>query len=177
MSAKEEQFTRFPTKVLEALMAYRLTPTQMSVFLYVARYTWGWKSRIECKAPVTSIAKKIGRDKWQTGRAVRDLITLGLIEEVDGPTFRHARTVRIRENIEEWEQDLQQLCDDATGAENHTSRGAKIVTSTGADFDTSTGVKNHTLYRYINIESSNRKELKKDPPGEDDVDWDDWEEA
>ena len=75
----EDKYTKFPNELLEAIMSYRFSPTQMAVLLYIVRKTYGW-GKHEDQISISKMATSIGRYRSTTMAAVSDLAKLNVIE-------------------------------------------------------------------------------------------------
>lgn len=79
-----DSFTKFPNIVLEALINTKLSDIQHRTFLYIVRWTIGYRNMSRRLLSVAQMAKDMGYDKTGYSRqhikdAVRDLEQMGMI--------------------------------------------------------------------------------------------------
>ena len=75
----DENYTRFPNDILEALYAQRLTGMQLDVLLYICRKTFGYH-RPESKISVREMAKQTGHTRPRVNDTIRDLECMGILK-------------------------------------------------------------------------------------------------
>lgn len=74
-----DSYTKFPNKIFDALLRYKLTATQLLVVLYIIRNTNGWGKPQGDWISVSRMAKDIGMTRQGVSKAVNDLKKMGLI--------------------------------------------------------------------------------------------------
>ena len=96
-----DNFVKFPTDVLEALYARKLSPIHYQIILYVVRKTNGFQKPHDYIA-VSKMADDIGRYRQGVSAAVRDLEAMGMLE-VDRKWSRKGHEMRVKP-VKDWEQ-------------------------------------------------------------------------
>ncbi len=81
----DDSFTKFPNSILEALVGAKLSSLQLRTFLYIVRWTVGYKNMHRRLLSVSQMARDMGYDKTGFSRqhikdAVRDLEQMGMIK-------------------------------------------------------------------------------------------------
>jgi hypothetical protein len=74
----QERFVRVPTILMEGLMRYPLTGTQVRIILWVIRQTYGW-NRFRARFSWYRIASDLGADRGGVVRAGKKLRDLGFV--------------------------------------------------------------------------------------------------
>ena len=85
MGNMDDGFTKFPNIVLEALVSMRLSSLQLRTFLYIVRWTIGYKGMYKRLLSVSQMAKNLGYGGTGYSRqhvqdAVHDLEQMGMIK-------------------------------------------------------------------------------------------------
>lgn len=75
----KEKFVKVPTEIFEALMHASLTKTQMTVFLYIIRKTFGWNKYADMIS-ISMAAKELGKHRRHIQAAFHDLEIMGMIQ-------------------------------------------------------------------------------------------------
>lgn len=96
-----DSYTKFPNRIFDALLRYKLSTTQLLVILYIIRNTNGWNKPQGDWISVSRMAKDIGITRPRVSGAVNDLVKMGLISITD--ENRRVRAMRVTDP-KEWEE-------------------------------------------------------------------------
>lgn len=136
----KEKFIKIPTDLFEALMHTPLTKTQMMVFLYIIRKTYGWNKYIDVIS-ISRAARELKKDRRWIQKAFRDLELMGMIT-VTGKTSGRPSKVSIN-RPGDWERPAIESMG-LTCEPTHAGRPASGTTQVGASRYTQVGASETT---------------------------------
>jgi phage replication O-like protein O len=98
----ESGYTRVPNRLLEALVTSSLNRVQMSICLYLQRFTYGWNQEVAA-VTFTKIADACGCSVTYASRQMQSLIQLNVIRRV---SFQPGKIpiYAVNPNISEWDK-------------------------------------------------------------------------
>ena len=156
MIIDKDKFVKIPTELFEALMRASLTKTQMMVFLYVIRKTYGWNKYIDVIS-ISQAAKELGKDRRWIQRAFRDLEAMGMIQ-INNKTSGRPSEISINDP-DDWDKPASEYTQ-VTCEPLHAGRPASEYTQGGACKDSQGGASEYT--QVPASESSHTKDIYKD---------------
>lgn len=100
-----DDYTKFPNKIIEAMLEQRFTALQMRIIIYIIRKTNGWNKQFDYLA-IARIARDIHATRPRVSGAVNDLIKMGVLS-----VKRETRTGLSEMSVndpEKWDKDVPQ---------------------------------------------------------------------
>ena len=76
-----DDYTRFPNKIIEAMLEQKFTALQMRIIIYIIRKTNGWNKPFDYLA-VARIARDVHATRPRVSGAVNDLVKMGVLSVV-----------------------------------------------------------------------------------------------
>jgi len=99
---REEKFTKFDNKVLDALIEYRIPGQEMKCLLFIIRKTWGYH-KITDNISLSQFQKATGMDKSSISKAL-DRLKLKKVIIVGKNTNKKGKDYRINKKFQTWEK-------------------------------------------------------------------------
>ena len=117
-----DSYTKFPNKIFDALLRYKLTATQLLVVLYIIRNTNGWGKPQGDWISVSRMAQDIGVTRQNVSKAVNDLKKKGVLSVTDED--RKIRVMRVT-NPKNWVETVTQTRHKHVTQTRHTKERKK----------------------------------------------------
>ena len=140
----ENGYTKIANEVLDNIAKAKLNGTQFRILMVVWRSTYGWDKK-EFKLSESFLANATGIHKQQIKRELKEMLKLGLLVEVEKPTFNTSRVIGFNKRYQESIEVAKKI----PVSEIDTSTGSELDTPTGSELDTQKRNTNKTIKRNI----------------------------
>lgn len=175
----ESKYTKIPNELLEAILEYRFTASQLVALLYIIRKTYGWGKHID-QISVLKMAKDTGRHRSTMMYAINDLVKLNVIS-IEKEGGGKPNSMRILDP-KDWDRPVQwsghvvpsgHVQRSGQGGVQYSGQGGvQWVGQVGDQWSGHTKEKKENIKKYKESKKSNRKKGFNDFEQREDNDYD-----
>jgi phage replication O-like protein O len=127
----ENGYTKIANEVLDNIAKAKLNGTQFRILMVVWRSTYGWDKK-EFRLSESFLANATGIHKQQIKRELKEMLNIGLLVEIEKPTFNTSRVIGFNKRYQESSEVSKKI----PVSEIDTTTGSELDTSTGSELDT-----------------------------------------